>query len=117
MDWSGDIILLEKSLYCKSKRVFDIMVGWIFHILSLSLLGIIALFIKLASKCPVFYNQVRLGKNGKPYSVTAKIDVVYPYPETSSWTSLSKIQIHFYWPESILKTSFLADDIYEKSSW
>jgi len=69
MKQGREAILLEKPLYDKFKRVFDIVAGGIILILSLPLFGIIALLIKLTSKGPVFYKQVRLGKNGKPFKV------------------------------------------------
>ncbi|ACF14601.1 sugar transferase [Chloroherpeton thalassium ATCC 35110] len=51
------------------KRLFDLMVSFLF----LSVFGVffilIALAIKLESKGPVFFNQIRLGREGKTFNL------------------------------------------------
>jgi len=49
------------------KRAFDILVSWTLLILGVPLFFIIALLIKLTSRGPVVYKQIRLGKDGKPF--------------------------------------------------
>jgi exopolysaccharide biosynthesis polyprenyl glycosylphosphotransferase len=50
------------------KRGFDILVSWTLLVLGVPIFLIIALLIKLTSKGPVIYKQVRLGKDGKPFN-------------------------------------------------
>lgn len=58
---------LEKYIYKVSKRSFDIVAS------SLALVGLSPIFlglsiaIKKQDKGPVFYKQIRIGKNGKPF--------------------------------------------------
>ncbi len=51
------------------KRAFDIFVSAIAIILTIPLWIVIALAIKLTSKCPIFYKQVRVGKNGVHFKI------------------------------------------------
>ncbi|HOV98498.1 MAG TPA: undecaprenyl-phosphate glucose phosphotransferase [Bacteroidota bacterium] len=51
------------------KRAFDILVSVTAIIISLPLWIVIALSIKLTSKGPVFYKQVRVGKNGMHFKI------------------------------------------------
>jgi len=50
-----------------AKEVVDILLGFVAFCLFLPLLGICATIIRLSSRGPVFYTQVRLGKDGKPF--------------------------------------------------
>jgi exopolysaccharide biosynthesis polyprenyl glycosylphosphotransferase len=52
----------------KLKRVFDLCVASVGLILASPVLAIIAIAIKATSKGPVLFNQVRIGKNGIPFS-------------------------------------------------
>jgi lipopolysaccharide/colanic/teichoic acid biosynthesis glycosyltransferase len=51
------------------KRLFDIKFSFLGLMLTLPLLGIIALLIKLNSPGPVFYRGWRVGKEGKPFRI------------------------------------------------
>ncbi|MEM4260470.1 MAG: sugar transferase [Candidatus Woesearchaeota archaeon] len=51
------------------KRVIDIVISIIILVLSFPFILIAVLFIKLTSKGPVFYKQVRIGKNGKEFTM------------------------------------------------
>ena len=51
------------------KRIFDIIFSLIFLILTFPLFLVIAILIKLTSKGPVFYKQLRAGRNGKPFYI------------------------------------------------
>ena len=52
----------------KKKRIFDLCFAFGGLILLSPLLALIVLAIKLTSRGPVFYNQIRIGKNGIPFS-------------------------------------------------
>jgi len=56
-----------KKKYLLYKRVFDIFLLFILSPLILSLITLIALLIKLSSRGPIFFNHVRIGKNGKKF--------------------------------------------------
>lgn len=51
------------------KRLFDLVVGSIFLILALPLLGVIAVAIRLDSPGPVLFRQQRVGENGKQFGM------------------------------------------------
>jgi len=62
------VLALDESQNQFVKRVFDIVFSLLFLVLVLSwLLPIIAILIKLDSKGPVFYNQLRNGRSNKPF--------------------------------------------------
>ncbi len=62
-------ILKKKRINLFIKRVFDIILSLILIILFCPIMIIIALIIKLDSKGPVFYRQVRVTKNGKLFRI------------------------------------------------
>ena len=51
------------------KRIFDILVSFISIVLLSPILIIVAIIIKLGSKGPVLYKQLRVGLNGKPFYI------------------------------------------------
>ncbi|WP_299250538.1 sugar transferase [uncultured Cytophaga sp.] len=51
------------------KRCIDIFAALVVLIIGLPFLSVIALLTKLSSKGPVFYKQVRIGKNGLPFNI------------------------------------------------
>lgn len=51
------------------KRFFDLVISIIFLIIFSPLFLILGILIKRDSKGPVFYRQVRIGKNGKPFRI------------------------------------------------
>jgi lipopolysaccharide/colanic/teichoic acid biosynthesis glycosyltransferase len=53
--------------YLPFKRILSIVLSLAGLIISAPLILIVAIAIKLDSEGPVFYNQVRIGKNGKPF--------------------------------------------------
>ena len=57
----------DKSLYELFKRVSDVILGALGLAVSLPFLPILALFIKLDGKGPVFFRQIRIGLLGKPF--------------------------------------------------
>jgi lipopolysaccharide/colanic/teichoic acid biosynthesis glycosyltransferase len=52
-----------------AKRLMDIVGGLLGTVLMLALLPFIAMAIYFESGRPIFYTQVRLGKNGRPYKI------------------------------------------------
>lgn len=52
-----------------AKRVFDILCASVGLLILLPLFVIIALWIKLDSKGPVFFRQLRVGRNGVPFRI------------------------------------------------
>jgi Undecaprenyl-phosphate glucose phosphotransferase len=51
------------------KRIFDIVLGSIFLVLSLPLMAVIGLLVKLTSRGPILYKQERLGMNGHLFRI------------------------------------------------
>jgi Undecaprenyl-phosphate glucose phosphotransferase len=52
-----------------SKRIFDVILGTIFLILSFPLMLVIGLLVRLTSPGPIFYKQERLGMNGHSFQM------------------------------------------------
>jgi exopolysaccharide biosynthesis polyprenyl glycosylphosphotransferase len=52
-----------------TKRIFDLVVGTIGLILSLPVMGIVALLIKLDSAGPIIFKQQRAGENGRTFNM------------------------------------------------
>ena len=57
----------EKKFYEFGKRIADIALSCVGFILSLPFLPFLALIIKIDSKGPLFFTQIRTGKNGKSF--------------------------------------------------
>jgi exopolysaccharide biosynthesis polyprenyl glycosylphosphotransferase len=51
------------------KRAFDLVVGSLALIVTAPLMAVIALAIKLDSGGPIFFRQVRIGRDGKPFGI------------------------------------------------
>jgi putative colanic acid biosynthesis UDP-glucose lipid carrier transferase len=61
-------LVASRKSYLFFKRIIDIFFSFLFTVLVLSwLLPIIAIWIKLDSKGPVFFSQKRIGRNGKMF--------------------------------------------------
>ncbi len=58
----------KRYLYRFVKRTFDIFASAIMLLVALPLFVVIAIAIKCDSKGPVIFKQLRVGKNGKPFS-------------------------------------------------
>lgn len=58
---------LARRYFEMAKEVVDVILGAVALILSLPILAVCAVIIKVSSKGPVFYTQVRLGKDAKPF--------------------------------------------------
>jgi len=59
----------EKRMYFWCKRCMDIVLSLLFLIITLPLFLLIALLIKLDSPGPVIFRQIRIGKDGKPFTM------------------------------------------------
>lgn len=59
--------LSEKRLFEKAKRISDLSVAMVMILISLPFWPLIALIIKLESRGPIFFKQMRLGKNNIPF--------------------------------------------------
>ncbi len=59
----------QKGIYELSKKIFDLIAAFLLFIASLPFWFLIALVIKINSKGPVFYKQIRIGQNGKPFKL------------------------------------------------
>lgn len=55
----------ENLIYRTTKRLFDIVVGFLILILLLPIIPVIALMIRLDTPGPVFFKQNRVGKDGR----------------------------------------------------
>ncbi len=64
-----DEILNRRKLQLIIKRGFDIVVSFIGLLILLPIFLIVAIIIKLDSKGPIFFRQVRVGKNGKEFRI------------------------------------------------
>lgn len=62
---AGTTHIHNSSVYVVTKRVFDVVVGTFMLILLIPILPLIAVMIKLDTRGPVFFKQVRVGEGGK----------------------------------------------------
>jgi len=71
-DWfafTSGFNILHNRIKAKLKQLIDIVVGAVMIIVSLPITIPVAIAIKLSSKGPIFYSQVRTGLNGKKFRV------------------------------------------------
>lgn len=59
----------KKIFFDIFKRIYDIILAAVLLTAAIPFLPIVGLVVKLESKGPVFYTQIRLGKNKKPFSI------------------------------------------------
>ena len=78
----GLILHLSRRYFDVAKEVFDIFCGAICLVASLPLLLTCILIIKISSPGPVFFKQVRVGKNGKLFTMY-KLRTMYMNAETA----------------------------------
>jgi lipopolysaccharide/colanic/teichoic acid biosynthesis glycosyltransferase len=65
----GLVLHLARRYFETAKEVLDIVLGTILLILSIPVIALCAMLIKLSSKGPVFYSQIRLGRDGKLFKM------------------------------------------------
>ncbi|MCR5153643.1 MAG: undecaprenyl-phosphate glucose phosphotransferase, partial [Lachnospiraceae bacterium] len=71
------------------KRTFDIILSFIALVIAAIPMGIVALMIKLSSKGPVIYRQVRVGRHNKEFEMLKfrSMEVQTPDDEKKEWTT------------------------------
>ena len=74
-----------------AKRIFDIFFSFFVIIIGLPIWALIAAIIKLESKGPIFYKQVRVGKNGKEFEMIKYRSMVQDAEKKSGpqWTEVN----------------------------
>lgn len=80
----------EKSWYDSFKRAFDILLTIPFAIFTILIFPLVALATKLSSPGPIFYKQLRVGKNGKEIYIwkfrTMRVDAEKNGPQFTTST-------------------------------
>lgn len=80
----------EKSWYDSFKRAFDLILTIPFAIFTIVIFPFVALAIKLSSPGPIFYKQLRVGKNGKEIYIwkfrTMRVDAEKNGPQFTTST-------------------------------
>lgn len=88
----------EQLLYRSTKRAFDVLFAAIALIATAPLIAIAAVAIRLDSPGPVFYRQVRLGRNGRPFQLLKLrgmyVDAAERYAELYDYTTTTKENGH-----------------------
>jgi len=65
----GALAIYARRYYLISKEVTDIIVGAVALVISLPMMAVCAAVIKLSSRGPVLFSQVRLGQHGRPFKI------------------------------------------------
>lgn len=65
----GGLLSMPRTGYRAAKRMFDIFFSAFFLLLLLPVFAVVSALIAIDSRGPVFYTQVRMGKNGKPFRI------------------------------------------------
>lgn len=79
----GLLTHLARRYFEIAKEVLDIVLGFILLVLSLPILAFCAVLIKLSSRGPVFFTQVRVGQGGKHFRMR-KLRTMYSDAENRS---------------------------------
>jgi lipopolysaccharide/colanic/teichoic acid biosynthesis glycosyltransferase len=66
---AGAYPLLRPGRYASRKRAFDLLLALALCVPALPLILLASLLVKLTSRGPVFYSQVRLGLGGRPFRI------------------------------------------------
>jgi len=74
---------LARRFFSLAKEVFDIVAGSVLLVLALPVLAVCAVIIKLSSKGPVIFTQIRAGQDGKPFRMY-KLRTMYADAESAS---------------------------------
>lgn len=65
----GLLVHLARRYFEATKEVLDIALGALALILALPVLILCAILIKISDRGPIFYTQIRVGRNGKPFKM------------------------------------------------
>jgi lipopolysaccharide/colanic/teichoic acid biosynthesis glycosyltransferase len=74
---------LARRYFELAKEVVDIVLGFILLVLCLPVLAACAILVKVSSRGPVFYKQVRAGRDGRPF-VMYKMRTMYTNAESAT---------------------------------
>jgi lipopolysaccharide/colanic/teichoic acid biosynthesis glycosyltransferase len=74
---------LARRYFDLAKEVVDIVLGFVLLVFALPLLALCALVIKLSSKGPVLFTQIRVGRDGKPFRMY-KLRTMYSDAESAT---------------------------------
>jgi len=82
------------KLQLSIKRIFDIVICSVIMVLGFPILILLALLVKISSKGPIFFIQVRVGRNEKPYKII-KFRTMSGAPEQNAthWTKSEEDRI------------------------
>ena len=86
---------LARRFFGLAKEVFDIVAGSVLLLLALPLLAVCALLIKLSSRGPVVFTQVRVGQDGRPFRIY-KLRTMYANAESASgavWAAKGDLRV------------------------
>jgi lipopolysaccharide/colanic/teichoic acid biosynthesis glycosyltransferase len=64
-----DLIVVRRTWYVAGKAIFDFVAALMLSLVALPIVLLAALLVKLTSRGPVLYSQIRLGRDGKPFSI------------------------------------------------
>jgi len=65
----GALAYYARRYFLISKEVMDIIIGAVALVLSLPVMALCVVIIKLSSRGPVLFSQVRLGQHGRPFKI------------------------------------------------
>lgn len=65
----GGTPLLPSGIYLSIKRGFEVFLSLVLCVPAFPLILISAIVVKLTSRGPVFYSQIRLGRHGQPFRI------------------------------------------------
>lgn len=80
---NSETIVLRRTWYATAKPILDVIFSLVLLIAALPILLLTAVLVKLTSRGPVLYSQVRLGRFGKPFSIF-KLRTMYHNCERAS---------------------------------
>ena len=96
---------IERGFYETIKRGFDILLGIIFIAITIIIFPIAAIGIKIFDPGPIFYRQIRVGKNGRIFTltkfrslpITKKTEQLMKKPPENAITSFGKFLRKLTW--------------------
>lgn len=65
----NEIVEVKSKGYMRFKRICDLVVTIVAAPITISLVVIFAVVVKIDSKGPAFYTQIRIGKNGREFKI------------------------------------------------
>jgi lipopolysaccharide/colanic/teichoic acid biosynthesis glycosyltransferase len=79
----GLMVHFARRYFELAKEIADIILGFIAMIVALPVICVCAIIIKLSSRGPVMFSQMRIGKDGKPFKMF-KLRTMYVDAEAAS---------------------------------